>query len=302
MLVLAKSTLKKDMLDDALRHRCDGVELQLLDELLNKGENYGQDSYKDIESAIDLDSFIDYPVRVVHTPVYGQNIETLVEHNFKLLDQVFHIANVYGEMESESIKVVVHSEMTMHQLMARSDAWKKVINGVGCLLFKYPYTELCIENVSPFSIDNNKLYLHNNFGFDNVVAVKELRRQLQTTRIGTVLDTCHALITNKYISALYNIINADGVDFEDYSLLNFFKENSDVISLVHISGIEENGLVKDNGVEIAIDTSSIDTLNQIVSYYQGLNYSCPVTIDTYDYRIFSSIKTLIEDIVKAEED
>lgn len=127
-------------------------------------------------------------------------------------------------------------------MIGLGDTWKRVLNSVGCLLLKYPYTELAIENITPVRNAHQKpLYRSNNYKFDNVVMAKELRKQLHTDRVGTVLDICHARITDRYMNELYKIL---GDEPEDYSLDNFFKLNKDVIKLIHLADMRGSGFGK----------------------------------------------------------
>jgi hypothetical protein len=279
MQFYAKSALDKKQLNTKMSIGCDGIEIQLRKELFNKGLNHGSDSYYFADEVFDLDSFNKYPIKVIHYPIVGLNIETLITYNFKLLDQVFYIANHFGIVNNSKVIVVIHSESNINLLRDMGDTWKTIMNSIGCLLFKYPNTELAIENVPPFELYKTKLYLRNNFGFDNVEMVKELKKQLNTDRVGTVLDTCHAMMTNMYMNALSKLIVADSFNMEGYTIDDFFKMNKDVIKLIHLSDSRDDGLLKNHGVGFTDKLDSRMTLSGILGSYSNYGYTCPITLE-----------------------
>ena len=61
--------------------------------------------------------------------------------------------------------------------------------------------------------------------------LKYLREELNTKRIGTCLDTCHATISRKYMEAVYNEIG--DIKCLDYFLESYFKRNKDYIYPMH---------------------------------------------------------------------
>ena len=151
------------------------------------------------------------------------------------------------------------------------------MNGIGCLLFKYPYTEVAIENVSPIRKPySGDLHLCNNFHFDNVIMAKELRKQLNTDRIGTVLDTCHAMIAEKYISLIYEAIG--DTEPADYTLDAYFKQNQEVIKLIHLSDMRGSGYGKGKHA-IPFTENTLTRLQGILSLYYKYDYTCPITLE-----------------------
>lgn len=281
MKILAKCALKQDQIEAKTVKHADGLELQLLSELIDG--NIG--NYHLAKDVYDLDNLKKYDIYCVHAPIlsyYGLsdvNIEDMVDmEDFKLLDQVFYIANTIGEYHNRRTIIIVHSEMNREKLIGLGDTWKKVLNAVGCLLFKYPYTELAIENITPLRNAHNKpLSLANNFKFDNVIMARELRKQLNTDRVGTVLDICHARITEMYMTKIYEIL---GDEPEDYSLENYFKENKDVIKLIHLADMKGNGYGKGfHGTPFEDTEESLKALNHFIDLYMENDYKCLVTLE-----------------------
>ena len=277
--ILAKSALIKEQLDTKVNIGCDGIEIQLLSELINGRIG----NYYLAKDVYDLDMLKNYDIYCIHAPIlsfYGLddvNIEDMVDmEDFKLLDQIFYIANTVGELYNRKIIVVVHSEMSRDKLIGLGDTWKRVLNAVGCMLFKYPYTELAIENITPLRNAHRKpLHLANNFLFDNIIMASELRKQLNTDRVGTVLDICHAKTTALYMNKIYELL---GDEPEDYSLNNFFSGNKDVIKLIHLADMTGSGYGKgEHGIKIT--DSNKDTLEEVIELYNKYSYNCPITLE-----------------------
>ena len=290
MKILAKSAFTDEQLNAKVACNADGIEIQLLSELING--KVGR--YHTAEEVFDMDKLKTYDIYCVHAPIlsfYGLsdvNLEDMVDfEDFVLLDQVFNIANTIGEYHNRKTIIIVHSELYREKMIGLGDTWKRVLNSVGCLLLKYPYTERAIENITPVRNAHQKpLYLSNNYKFDNVVMAKELRKQLHTDRVGTVLDICHARITDKYMNEIYKIL---GDEPEDYSLNNFFKENKDVIKLIHLADMKGTGFGKgQHGTPFEETEESLTALNTFIDLYKKYDYSCLVTLEVSETDFIAS--------------
>lgn len=279
MEIYAKSQLALPNTQIKIDIGTDGIELQLLAELVNGKLG----NYLKADDVFNLDELDYTKISAVHAPIlshYGLcdvNIESLCDSfDGALMEEVFYIANYYGEKQKKMIRVIIHSEADLDALQLIGDTWKRIQNYTSAMLFKYPYTLLCIENVTPIrNISNGPLHLCNNFKFDNVRMVRELRKLLQTDRIYTVLDTCHAMLTDKYMGAIYREIG--DLPKEDYSLENFFRQNADVVGLIHLSTYSGNGGGKGHG--IAFTEETYPQLCEILDLYEKYNYSCPITLE-----------------------
>lgn len=177
--IYAKASLTKEQIEDKMNIGCDGLEIQLLGELIGDRDN---GKYFEPEERFELDEFEKYPIKVVHAPiVHGQGdvvLEVLCDKkDFKLLDNVFRIANFFGERRGEKIIAVFHTETYYDKIMDMGLTWGNIVNAIDLMLNKYRYTELVIENVSPLRGigKGRELHLSNNFAFDNVDMVDRMR-------------------------------------------------------------------------------------------------------------------------------
>ena len=73
--VYAKAAIKHSQIKTKLDIGCDGIELQMLDEIYRDGLH----TWRDIEEVIDLGEFSNYPVRVVHAPLVPNRGDVLLE-------------------------------------------------------------------------------------------------------------------------------------------------------------------------------------------------------------------------------
>lgn len=278
MLIYAKSALKKDQIDVKNNIGCDGIEIQLLGELVKDGIG----SYYDINEIVNLKEFNDCNIKVVHAPILSKvglsdmNLEDFSGKHHKLLEQTFYIANYFGEIQGETIIIVIHSECNLKTLKSDESKWAKLICTFDILLSKYKNVEIAIENVTPIrSYKNGYLTLGNNFTFENIDIANELNKELRTNRFGTCLDICHAMISERYANKIYEGLEETS---GDYSLNAYFKRNKSLIKLIHLADFKGNGYGKENH-GTPFGKHNKDKLRDIINLYNKYNYSCPITLE-----------------------
>ena len=243
--IIAKAALSEAQINVKRSIGCDGIEIQLLNELKGIGDH----EWLDANSKFNLTDFIGKNIEVVHAPILKSAGDTLIEwiadlDDMKLLDQVFYIANFIGEMEQRDIRVIFHSETSVAALEDTAQGFTRIAGVIKYMLEKYPFTILCIENVTPFrGLDKGGVpRLANNYYCDNVEMVKALREYCYTKRIGVVLDTCHQGITEMYMNKIYDL--APEYEKPDFSLEHYFKEYSPYLEIVHLSDFDGCGYGK----------------------------------------------------------
>ena len=300
--IYAKSALEDSNIKSKVDIGCDGIEIQLLAELVD-GKlgcyHYAKDVY-------DMSLVEKYNITAVHCPLlshYGLsdvNIESLCDSNdFMLLDQVCYIANEAGKYHNRKTIVVVHSETFRGSMMLLGDTWKRVLNCVGCLLCKYQYIEFAIENITPIrEVEKGGFHLSNNFYNDNIEIVEELRNQLNTDRVGTVLDTCHAEISNKVYKALRNIM-PDVIPVMNLSMDKYFEMNKDLVKLFHFSHTVGSGYGEGRHGQPFTEDSK-DVLMNYLRLYGKYDIKAPISLEVAEIDYLksdgyaSSYKTILE--------
>ena len=292
--IYAKSALVEEDILVKENIGCDGIEIQLLDELVD-GKlgvyNYAEDIF-------DLDRLLTHNIKVIHAPLLSHfgmddvNIESLCDsEDFKLLDQVCYIANKAGDIHNRQIIVVIHSESFYENMKLLGDTWKRILNCVGCLLFKYPRIEFAIENITPLrKARSGVFHLANNFFDDNIVMAEELRKQLNTDRVGTVIDTCHAEVSRMFYEVLLSNYSST-LPVMDFSMDNYFKLNSGLVKLFHFSNTIGNGYGKGRHGQPFSD-ESYDKLVYYLDLYHKYSIESPITLEVAetDYLICDGYK------------
>lgn len=298
--IFAKGSLTHEQLSVKERIGCDGLEVQLLSELIRDRE---LGMYNKADSVFDLKDLSCHNIRVVHAPLVpgmgDVTLEIMVDSkDAMLLKQIFYIADYYGKMNNRNTLIVLHSESYYESMSDMGDLWNRVVHYIDVMLNEYTNVEVCIENVSPLrGIGKGKrLHLANNFITDNVVMAQNLCRELGTDKIGTCLDTCHAMLTEKYIGGLYDMV--DDVSKPDLSMEGFFKENASCIKLIHLADIAGSGYGKGRHGVSFTETSYIKLCN-ILSLYEGYKYRCPITLEVEetDYSVcdgYATTKLLVD--------
>lgn len=279
-LILAKSALTEEQLNVKERIGCDGIEVQLLNEMV---QDRIRGTYLNPEDIYDLDALLKYDVRVVHAPLLSGTGDVTLEvmcddKDISLLNNIFFIAECFGKHYNRKTVIVVHSESYYEVLTDLNDSWNHIVKALRWLLARYPHTELVIENVSPLrGIGKGKeLHLANNFGFDNIDMVQHLMAELNTDRIGTCLDTCHAMLTKKYLNALYAEVG--DVYPVNFSMDMFFQKNAPYLKLIHLCDIQGSGYGKGrHGIPFKPET--YEKLSGILDLYNKYDCKCPITLE-----------------------
>lgn len=225
---------------------CDALEIQLFSEIIIDRSHSLYRPYRDV---FNVSNFVnEYRIDIVHSPLIKDSGDTLLEavidsKDLPLLIQLFDMAQEIATIQQHKVGIVIHSESYYYKLMDE-DVWPDLVTQLDWLLQYHKDVNLIIENVSPLRNIKNVEYvrLSNNCMFDNVEMVKKLREQLPADRVFTCLDTCHAMLANKYISALYREVG--DVPMIDLSMERFFKENADTIGLIHLCDMQGSGYGK----------------------------------------------------------
>lgn len=276
--IYAKATFNEAQLADKKSIGCDGIEIQLFDELI---ANKKMGLYKKFQDEIDVRDFLKrYDVDIIHSPLVQGDVllEALVDSkDGVLLTEIFNLAQEVADLSGKDIGVIIHSE-SYYDKLEDEDKWADIVTWVGTLLSYHPNVYLLIENVSPFrSIDKGQFpRVSNNFGFDNVEMVNMLRKDTGLSRIYTCLDTAHALISVQCMKSWYDFM--DDLRPYEIKLEDYFEKNKEVIGLIHLANIQQSGYgAGKHGVLFRED--EYDDLCKILNLYCKYGYKCPITIE-----------------------
>ncbi len=282
MEIYAKAALDMRQIEVKQNIGCDGIELQLLGELLKKDPS---GMYREAEEIWNLSDFDHVPVKAVHAPLVSGSDLTLEKMTSTglfpptILYNTCEIAEHFGRHNSGEIPVIAHTELAVDDSFVATGMYSEIRTMIDRALKTYPHVTICIENVTPLrGMPKCGLSLSNNFAGDNVFFVKALSKDLKTDRIGTVFDTCYAMITAKYVNALYRVV---GVLAPDLSLEHFFSINRGVCKLIHLAGMRGSGYGGDNH-GTPFSEQNEEQCRKILDLYQKYGYDCPVTLEVYE--------------------
>lgn len=219
-------------------------------------------------------------VLAVHSPIIdGEdvNIEFVDNHDdYRRIMNTIALANKFAEYYNETVKVIIHSALESELFIKLPSVYDTVLRFFEKALIKYPLVDICIENVVPVKKSRiGDIYLRNNCLFDGVDLVKRLNGHFKTDRFGTVLNTCHALVT---IRGFRNYFKEYPDIAESFSLEDYFKKNKDCIKLIHLANVEDLGYNKGTH-GILFKDEDMSLMNEIMDLYKKYEYDCDITIE-----------------------
>lgn len=288
MNIYGKSAANVEQLQIRNNRGFEKYELQLLSEMIT------DDGILNAEDAYDLPAIAQFNVYAVHSPLIPTgdvNLEHMLRGpKAKLLEQCFYISEYLAKARMRDITLIVHTRYSLWDF-ENTGLWNDCVVVLGLLLNKYPHVHLAIENVIPFSNKTKEIRFSNNCKFDNIELAEKLRLLLDTDRVGTVLDTCHAMMTKKYVEVLYKAINDDRYPMENLSLDEYFRRNAETCKLIHCSNMIGNGMqVPEHGAPFLCDRpEDVALLTQIIKSYVRYGLDCPITLEVGEIDIMSPI-------------
>ena len=268
MKILGKSAIKKEDLEgkgDINKF----IEIQMMKEFETNIANI--DKY--------LNTIVSIPnidIIALHVPIIaGNNINIEYIENYTDNCRIANSIILAGKLSlhyNHRIKVIIHTAMKYELYDKIPILFENIIDFFDKYFYKYPLLDFCFENVVPLEIGND-FNLRNGCFYDNVKLAKRLNFCFGTNRFGTVLDTCHALVT---IRTFQNILKDYSSFLNDISLERFFIENKDTIKLIHLCDVENLGFAKGtHGVKF----ENLNLMEQLMDYYIKYNYDCDITIE-----------------------
>lgn len=300
MKIYAKASLDVDEIKEKIRCGCDGIEYNLTSDFYEHGYEF--------ETYYDSDIFRLHNIEVVHAPSdeYGNMMcieEVMLKRDISDLENVFRLAEYVANIWKHRIIVVLHCSLSLYAFN-QYEILQDRINDIFDYLFrKYPSVDVAIENVIFMEFKEKENYMPRlcNGIADDISSIVKVIRKRYGNRVGTVLDTCHAMMTEKYMNL---ILKETGFNDEkyaartDYSLESFFNNNRDVCKLIHFNSFKGNGYRKNHGILF----ESKEKVMCLLEIYKKYNYVCPLTIeireDNYlDCKNYTVCKGYIEDVV-----
>lgn len=299
MRIYAKASLDLPEIREKIRCGCDGIEYNLTEDFLTLGERF-EESYPD-------EVFSLKNVEAVHVPwIRGQmmNMEHIFQHeDLSPIENVFRLAQYCGELWKHRVLVVIHTSLSMYDFMEYETFRKRLEEELARLFERYPQADLAIENVIPMEYKPSSKETPRlcNGIFTDIPEIAGYLRERFGERVGTVLDTCHAAMTEKYMTAYLKLADflGPGADLPvqlDYSMEHYFRANQGMCKLIHFNDFVGNGYRENHGTGFD-SQEKVDTLLEL---YQKYGYNCPLTLelreeDYEDCVNYRRTKAMVED-------
>jgi hypothetical protein len=274
MKILAKSGPFYDDIIEKYKKDCSNIEIQLLNFL----------SDKDILDYFNNITKTKSNIYVIHMPLIKEvdlNLEYFTYPKYKeTFLRVCKLSQMLANYYKHDITIIIHNGSTLDFYEKIPKLLECIIDLFNNVLSKFKNISFAIENIIPFIIkDNNLIESTNGYLNENVIIAKYLNKVCIKKAFGTVLDTCHAMITIKLIKKLFD--NKNYLDYDEYNLESFFHQNRDTIKVIHLSNVKEFGYNKFEHGTPFLD-EDMDQLSKIVDLYKKYNYDCFVTIEVFE--------------------
>ncbi len=299
MRLYAKASLDIGEIKEKRRCGCDGIEYNLTEEFMIQGAAFREFYPNEI--------FTLHNVEAVHVPYMANKQMMHLEHIFQHADDsaitnVFRLAQYCADIWGHRILVVIHCGLSLYDFMEFELFHRILEERLAELFGLYPAVDMAVENVVPVEYkpgEGNAPRLCNGIFLDTVQIVTALRESFKD-RIGSVLDTCHAMMTEKYMNAWLREADfyPDGreVPMEiDYSMEHYFKAHRGLCKLIHFNDFIGNGYQENHGTGFV----SQKKVDDFLALYRKYEFDCPLTLEireeNYENCVnFRTTKRLIE--------
>ena len=276
--IYAKASFDSAEIREKIRCGCDGLEYNLQEDFLHRGSCF--------ETCYLQEYFTMYNVEAVHVPFYANGLVMNMEHVFQHEDvspirNVFRLAQYCSELWKHKVLVVIHSSLSYYDYMEFELFRRRLKEVLGQFFADYPMVDLAVENVIPMEYKQNGAEsprLCNGTFTDLTSIVCDLREQFGE-RVGTVLDLCHAAMTEKYMKVLLEaadfLPHKNLPEHLDYSMEHYFRIHQGICRLLHFNDFTGNGYAQNHGTPLENEEKAAAWMR----FYDKYAYDCPLTLE-----------------------
>ncbi len=277
--IFAKVSLDAEEIREKIRCGCDGLEYNLLEDFIHKGSCF--------EACYLQELFTMYNVEVVHVPFYADGKVMNMEYVFSHEDvgpirNVFRLAQYCADIWKHRMLVVIHTSLSYYDYMEYELLRKRLVKLLGQFFEKYPMVDLAVENVVPMEYKEGRGEAPRlcNGTFTDLAKIVRALRESFGERVGSVLDLCHAAMTEKYMTAL--LAAADFLpqkdkapEYLDYSMEHYVQMHQGICRLIHFNDLTGNGYGRNHGTAF----QDWDKAKAWIALFQKYHYECPFTLE-----------------------
>jgi hypothetical protein len=264
MKIFGKSKLNGNIYDKILKG-ADAIEIHLEDDFLSSDDFWNDDIVHEV------------PICVVHAPL-SQNVKTDIEEKAsrEILVKTCEFAHKIALTQKHNVIVVCHLSSSVDQLK-RLGIYESLVFFIRDLAAMYEHLEFAIENVMRLSDNIQDRVNFKTASFEDPII---LAKDINHDRVGTCLDTCHALADISVVNYVTGYLRQTGKFKNDeliFGLDAFFAKNKETIKLIHLSNALSHGMYDDHGLPFTINDQ--DRLSVMLDLYEKYKYTCPITIE-----------------------
>lgn len=297
--IYAKASLNMPEIQEKIRCGCDAIELNLEEDFLLHGKNFLEYYGREL--------FVAKDIQVVHIPSNQDkemlSLEWIFGHkDISVLENVFSLAQYCSEVWSHRVLIVIHSCMAMYDFMQYELLQERIIKELGILFYQYPQVDIAVENTILLEFGKTGRFIPRlcNGIYQDTSELVQWLREYFGERVGSVLDTCHAMMTEKYLKPLLEMAEIERIFaapiLEDINMEHYFQMNQGICKLIHLNNSRENGYKENHGTSF----ENIEEVKEILALYEKYQYQCPLTLEIREENYldccnFRKTKKLIEE-------
>lgn len=285
-MINAKSGLMLSQILDRMGKGAEGIEIQLVEEFdLLRHTKEGFQSYIDPQllSWMGQKEQHNGYIEAVHAPLVQQQDYVIeFKESEGVIRQSAALAQWIAEVQHKDVSVIVHTREDVERLRSygRLEEIQRFVNS---LLTEYPNISLLFENLtfltfspklqgmeihSPFQISNGTIR------FSNI----ELVKCLDNPRCGTVIDTCHVIMTQNLFANWREYYQTDVFNINVMEAI--FQQSKPYNKLIHLNNAISHGQQQFHGLPFQEERrEDMEKLNQIMRLYRQYGNSCAITIE-----------------------
>lgn len=288
MIVAAKSGVSKEQMADRVLKGAEFIELHLEPSDIDTEEKRNEIIRNMQETGLD--------VRVVHTPIDRQfKLEGLAkDEGFKTIEETCILANNISKITNHDTHIVIHVELNLEQLLMWG-LFDIIKYRISYLLKEYPHVIMDIENETAIELYKGRFELKNSGRQESVDVCRKLREELNTNRVGLVLDTCHAISSIRLLQFYIDNGLHNKIILKDY-----FTERAEYLNIIHLANAREFGDNKNHGTDFDTD-EEVDLLREIVGYIRQICFDGVLTLevqeeDYLDTKVYPKLHSQLKDL------
>lgn len=286
MHILSKSGIDRSQLKERRNKGSSYMELHLGDKDIERLEQIGE-IISNIESS-------GMECLVVHSPMaLDYKLEALNTYDGYLnIERVLNLAYQLSVKYDKGVHVVLHHEMKIDRLKMWG-MYDNIRTSLSLLLTQFPRITVNIENEGIVELKSGIITVKNSHTLNPLELVKSFRKDLKTTRVGLVLDTCHVTSSNRILSTLSKEVE----ELKIIPIMDIFKETIEYINVIHLCGCKGFGIGANHGVGFGTREDKV-LLEYILVFLKESNYDRVVTLEVLEEDYLNAVryKTLMHQI------